>query len=73
MEDAVQEVSNLRWLWMKTKLLQRWLQSDQFYDDAFDEDRILYDFCVDRSRVGPADEPTRVSSFNMMDDEEWAL
>lgn len=72
-EDAVEEVSKLRWLWMKTKLLQRWLQSDQFYDDAFDDDRILYDFCVEDSLVGAAHEPTRVSSFNMMDDEEWAL
>lgn len=58
---------------METKLLKRWLCSDQVYDHAFNDNRILYDFCVDRSRVGPAHEPTTASSFNMMDDGEWAL
>lgn len=69
--DAVLEVTRLGRLWRYHQILDDWPDYD--FDDTFNEYRVLYNFCTDNSRTGLAHEPTRVTSFDMIHDRDWAL
>lgn len=71
MSEAVSQMSKFRRLWMQFANLYRWPPND--YNGIVSGVHVLYDFCVDRSCTESHDGPWVVSSFNMMDNEEWAL
>ncbi|POS77882.1 hypothetical protein DHEL01_v203721 [Diaporthe helianthi] len=72
MVEAVFELTKLRRLWMITRSGLVYRSSCEF-DDGFNEDRVLYNFCTDTPRTGLVQEPKRVTSFDMMRDKDWAL
>lgn len=71
MDEAVKEMTNFRSLWMQVADIHR--SVDCGYGGTFNDAHALYDFCIDRSRTESPNEPWSVSSFDMMDNEEWAL
>ncbi|KAG6357186.1 hypothetical protein INS49_015064 [Diaporthe citri] len=71
MDEAVQKMSKFRRLWMQTADTHRWSHCE--YGRTFNTAHVLYDFCIDRSRTESPDAPYIVTSFNMMDNEHWAI
>lgn len=71
MDEAVNQVSKLRWLCFLSKGARH--SPYCYYDDTLNDAHFLYDFCIDSSRIGPAYQPTRVTFFDMINDEFWAL
>lgn len=71
MDEAVSQMSKFRRLWMQVADLHRWIDNDDIR--IFDGVRVLYDVCVDRSRTESPDQRWMVSSFDMVENEEWAL
>lgn len=71
MNKAVSQMSKFRRLWMQFTNVHPWLPNN--YNRIVHDAHVLYDFCVDSSCTESPDEPWVVSSFNMMDNEEWAL
>lgn len=71
MDEAVEEMSKFRRLWERIADIHRWPHCD--YIGTFDGARVLYDYCIDRSRTESPDAPWVVTAFDMMDNEEWAI
>ncbi|KAG8159111.1 hypothetical protein KVR01_010772 [Diaporthe batatas] len=71
MDDAVLEVARLRRLWVSIRRVSDWFHFD--FDDTFNEDRVLFNFCTDTPHTGLTYEPTRVTSFDMIRGRDWAL
>lgn len=73
MDEAVAQMSEFRRLWMQVE--GRYLRAlvHSYYGRTFTTAHDLYDLCIDRSRNESSDSPFIVTSFNMMDNEDWAL
>lgn len=71
MAGAVYEMSKFRRLWVQIAKVHRRPQCRR--RPTINGLHVLYDFCIDGSRHESPDVPWTVSSFNMMDDEGWAL
>lgn len=71
MDEAVNEMSKFRRLWMQTSGTHRWARCD--HDVILNRVHVLYDFCIDRSCTESPDADCFVSFFDMMNNEEWAI
>ncbi|KAI7779011.1 hypothetical protein LA080_001441 [Diaporthe eres] len=71
MDEAVEEMSKFRRLWMKHADIHRWVDCD--HGRMFNAAHVLYDFCIDRSCTESPDSPSIVTAFDMMDNEERAI
>lgn len=71
MAGAVYEISKFRRLWVQIAKVHRRPQCRR--RPTINGLHVLYDLCIDRSRNESPGVPWTVSSFNMMDDEGWAL
>lgn len=73
MDEAVSLMSKFRLLWIQVEEMHRWALAHSYHDRTFTTAHDLYDLCIDRSRNESSDSPFVVTSFNMMDNEDWAL